>query len=215
MLPPLPSLVPASETKKPEEPHEPEEEWGETLAGAVADLSSLGSSEKRRLLVIGSGNGELAYYLAMLCLDQAKTDKGFAFRVRGTDHFSTRVETALRGVYRDHQIEFVEPAVRDTWMIRGEGDDRYLWKVGDQPRLHVEFEVADFQQGKLFFPQPCHLIILNQGIEHVIDDKKVHLLKTICDRLLPGAALVVTGPLKRELLPEGMKRTGTAVFRKA
>jgi len=194
---------------------EPESgEWGETLAGVVADFASWPTNEKRRLLVIGSGNGELTWYLAMLCLDQARANS-FPFRVRGVDHFSTRVETALRGVYKDHQIEFFDPSIRDAWMIRGEGEDRYLWRVAEEPRLHVQFEVADFQQGQLFFPQPTHLIVLNQGIEYVIDDKKVQLLKMVCDQLLPGGALVVTGPFKRELLPEGMKRTGTTVFRKA
>jgi electron transport complex protein RnfE len=191
---------------------EPTDDWGETLAGAVADLP--GGAQKHRLLVIGSGNGELVYYLAMLCLDQSKS-AGLSFQVRGVDHFSTRVETALRGVYRDHQIEFMGNAVRDAWMVCGEGDDRFLWKVGSEPRLHVQFEVADFHQGQIFFTQPCHLIVLNQGIEYVIDEKKAHLLKTVCDHLLPGGALVVTGPFKRELLPEGMKRTGTTVFRKA
>ena len=192
---------------------EPPGEWGETLTGAVAELASSGSNEGRRILVIGSGNGELVYHLAMLCLDQAK-DSGFNFRVRGVDHFSTRVETALRGMYRDHQIELIEPALREAWMVRGDGEDRFLWKVADEPRRHVQFEVADFQQGQVFFPQLSHIIVLNQGIEYVIDEKKAHLFKTVCDQLQPGGALVVTGAFKRELLPEGMKRTGTTVFRK-
>lgn len=190
-------------------------EWGEDLAAAVG---SLGTGEKRRLLVIGSGNGEVAYHLAMLALERAKAfpggEKEFGFRVRGVDHFSTRIETAIRGVYRDHQIDFIAPGLRTAWMTRGSGEDRSLWKVGSEPRLHVQFEVADFQHGPMFFPQPAHLIVLNQGIEYVTDDKKAALLKTVCDNLVTGGALVVTGPFKRELLPEGMKRTGATVFRK-
>ena len=216
-LPPAPAPTVAaspSETKStPPAAPEPPGEWGETLTGAVAELASGGSNEARRILVIGSGNGELVYYLAMLCLDQAK-GSGFSFRVRGVDHFATRVETAIRGVYRDHQIELIEPALREAWMVRGEDEDRFLWKVSEEPRKHVQFEVADFQQGQVFFPQPSHLTVLNQGIEYVIDEKKAHLFKTVCDHLQPGGALVVTGAFKRELLPEGMKRTGTTVFRK-
>jgi len=118
-------------------------------------------------------------------------------------------------LYRDHQIEFIPAAIRDTWMVKNVGEDKHLWRVAAEPRLHVQFAVADFQQGPLFYPLPAHLIVLNQGIEYVIDDKKVQLLKTVCDHLLPGGALVVEGPFKRELLPEGMRRTGTTVFRKA
>lgn len=194
-------------------PSEPAGEWGESLDKVVADLPPAGLGDKRRLLVIGSGNGELAYYLSMLCLDQGAQGRGFPFRVRGVDHFSTRIESAIRGVYRDHQIEFIPQALREAWMAKGE--DKFSWKVGSEPRLHVQFEVADFQQGPLFFPQPCHLIVLNQGIEYITDDKKAQLLKTVCDNLLPGGALVATVPFPREKLPEGMKRTGTAVFRKA
>jgi len=189
------------------------EDWGENLAAAVASLASVGSG-KRRLLVIGAGNGEQAYYLSMLCLDQTKTEKSFDFRVRGVDHFSTRIETAVKGVYRENQIDFIPLPVRNAWMTRGQGEDR-LWRVNNEPRLHVQFEVADFQKGPLFFPEPCHLIVLNQGIEYVSDDKKVQLLKTVCDHIVPGGALVVLGPFRRELLPEGMKRSGTAVFRKS
>lgn len=212
---PRPTPEPSPAPPAPEtEPLAPLENWGETIESVVTSLAD--RPEHRRLLVIGSGNGELAYYLAMLCLglDQGSS-RGFSFEVRGVDHFSTRVETALRAVYRDHQIEFVPLAVREQWMTRGQGEERYLWKVGPQPRLHVQFEVADFQKGQVFFAEPAHLIVLNQGIEYVTDEKKALLLGQVCDHLKVGGALVVTGPLKRELLPEGMKRTGTSVFRKA
>lgn len=214
-----PAQEPAADTPaNPEVPAagapalEPIDQWGEDLAAVIGTGTG---GEKRRLLVIGSGNGELAYYLAMLCLDRAKTAGGEGFRVRGVDHFSTRIETAIRGVYREHQVDFIPAAVKAAWMTRGQGEDRFLWKVGNEPRLHVQFEVADFQHGQVFFPQPAHVIVLNQGIEYVTDDKKAALLKTVCTNLVAGGALVVTGPFKRELLPEGMKRTGTSVFRKA
>jgi Na+-translocating ferredoxin:NAD+ oxidoreductase RnfE subunit len=211
---PIPAEVAEPVVSAPPESNLPEstEDWGEDLAATVAALASTGTG-KRRLLVIGSGNGELPYYLSMLCLDQAK-GASFEFRIRGVDHFATRIETAVKGVYRDHQIDFIPQKVRDAWMTRGQGEDR-LWRVNNDPRLHVQFEIADFQQGPLFFPQPCHLIVLNQGIEYVSDDKKVQLLNTVCDHILTGGALVVVGPFRRELLPEGMKRTGTTVFRKS
>ena len=99
-------------------------------------------------------------------------------------------------------------------MTRGQGEERYLWKVGDEARARVQFEVADFQQGQMFFTQPAQLIVLNQGIEYVTDDKKAALLTKVCAELDGGGALVVPGPFKREHLPEGMKRTGSTVFRK-
>ncbi len=187
-------------------------EWGETLSSVVSDLPSSAPSLKRRLLVIGTGSGELSYYLTMLCLEQAKSNRGFPFRVKGVDHFAARVEAAVQGVYRDNQIEFIPLELKQAWMVPAE--EKHQWKVGKEARLHVQFEVADFKHGPLFFPQPCHLIVLNQGIEYVTDDKKVQLLKLVCDNLLPQGVLVVEGPFKRELLPEGMKRTGTTVFRK-
>ncbi len=205
--------VPQRTTRAAETPKlESQDKWGETLASAVADLPS--SRDRRRLLVIGSGNGELVYYLAMLGLEQAKSGKDFTFRVRGVDHFATRVEAAHKGVYREHQIEMIPTPLRDAWMTRGQGEERSQWRVGTEPRLHVQFEVADFQSGTMFFPQPAHLIVLNQGIEYVSDDKKSKLLAVVCDQLVKGGALVAATSFKRQLLPEGMKRTGTDVFRK-
>jgi hypothetical protein len=214
IVPETPAPVPEPATLPPGGAAEPSGDWGESLVSVVADMGSLPGHETRRLLVIGSGNGELAYYLAMLCLDQGQGDRGFDFQVRGVDHFATRIETASRGVYREHQIEIIPPGLRQTWMVRGQGEERYLWKVGDQPRAKVKFEVADFQQGQMFFSQPSHLIVLNQGIEYVTDDKKAALLDKVCAELAEGGALVVSGPFKREHLPEGMKRTGSTVFRK-
>jgi hypothetical protein len=208
--PPVPQRTAARPAETPK--LESQDKWGETLASAVADLPS--SRDKRRLLVIGSGNGELVYYLAMLGLEQAKSGKDFTFRVRGVDHFATRIDAAQKGVYREHQIEMIPTPLRDAWMTRGLGEERSQWKVGSEPRLHVQFEVADFQSGTMFFPQPCHLIVLNQGIEYVSDDKKSKLLATVCDQLVKGGALVAATAFKRQLLPEGMKRTGTDVFRK-
>lgn len=189
--------------------------WGEDLTSAAVSLASTG--EKSRMLVIGSGNGEVAYYLALLGLEGAKNagDRVPSFAVRGVDHFATRVETAQRGVYRDHQVDFIPLALREAWMTQGSGDEKHLWKVGPEPRKYVQFEVADFQTGPVFFAQPAHLIVVNQGIEYVSDEKKSAFLRTVCANLVSGGALVVTGPLKRELLPEGMKRTGTTVFRKS
>lgn len=203
---------PPTESREPLLP-ESAEDWGEDLEAVAASLPSWGGG-KRRLLVIGSGNGELTYYLSMLCLEQTKNEKAFGFRIRGVDPFAARIETAAKGVYRDNQIDFIPEDLRNTWMTRGQGEDR-LWRVNNEPRLPVQFEVADFQQGPLFFSQPSHVIVLNDGIDYVSDDKKVQLLKTVCDQLLPGGALVIQGTLRRELLPEGMRRTGTTVFRKS
>ena len=201
------------ETKRPDLPlAEPAGEWGETLEGVMA---SLGSNEPKRLLIVGSGNGELAYYLAILGLEQAKTDRNVHFRVRAVDHFSTRVEVALVGEYREAQLDFIPAALRQQWFLPGQGEARHLWRVGSEPRRLVEFEKADFQKGQVFFDQPAHLIVLNQGIEYVNDEKKAHVLLLVCQNLVPGGALLISHPVKRELLPEGMRRTGTTVFRRA
>lgn len=208
-------IAPPGQPSESREPLLPEtaEDWGEDLEAVTASLPSWGGG-KRRLLVIGSGNGELTYYLSMLCLEQTKNEKALGFRIRGVDPFAARIETAAKGVYRDNQVDFIPEVLRNTWMTRGQGEDR-LWRVNNEPRLPVQFEVADFQQGPLFFSQPSHVIVLNEGLDYVSDDKKVQLLKTVCDQLLPGGALVIQGTVRRELLPEGMRRTGTTVFRKS
>ncbi|MEI8094663.1 MAG: CheR family methyltransferase [Spirochaetales bacterium] len=188
-------------------------EWGETLEEVVAKLPSDKMAGKKRLLVIGSGNGELAYYLSMLALESGKTTKGFQFRVRGVDHFSTRVEAAVKGIYRDNLLEFIPETLQDTWLTRGK-DDPNLMRVVNEPRLHIQFEVADLHAGQLTFPQSTHLTVINRGVEHASKEKAAGFHRLVCDHLLPGGALILLGSFARETLPEGMKRTGTTVFRK-
>lgn len=212
----VPSKTEAVEATKVEkrdpvpERHEPVGEWGEDLPTVVR---SLASNDVQRILVIGTGNGEMPYYLAMLALDEA-SGRGLKFRVRGVDHFSTRIETAVRGVFREHQIDFIPADLRERWMVRGVGEDKYLWRVAEGPRLHVQFEVADFHNGTVYFPQPAHVIVLNQGMDYIGDEKKGQILVSVCEHLAPGGALILPSNFRRQLVPEDLKRTGTTVFRK-
>jgi chemotaxis methyl-accepting protein methylase len=190
-------------------------EWGEGLEEVMTKLASERNAAKKRVLVVGSGNGELVYYLAMLGLDGQRENKGFQFRIRGVDHFSTRVEAAVKGIYRDNLLEFIPEDMQERWLTRGKDDDRNLLRVANEPRLHIQFEVADLHSGQLTFPQPSNLTLIARGVELGTPEKTASFYRLVCGNLLSGGALVLLTPFAREAIPEGMKRTGTTVFRKA
>ena len=214
-LEPIAVVQPNAEKRDLQRPVELDKsEWGENLEEVVLKLPGEHGTEKKRILVIGSGNGELVYYLAILGLEAMKDNKSFQFRVRGVDNFSTRVEAAVRGVYRDNLLEFIPKDLKEVWLTRGKEGDRNLLRVTNEPRLHVQFEVADLQAGQLTLPQPSHLTLLMKGIAHASAEKTAQFYRLIADNLVPGGALIMLAPFERTAIPEGMRRTGTTVFRK-
>ena len=204
-------VVPDVERRSRPRPEGSDAEWGDTLEDLASRLTDDKPHVRKRLLVIGSGNGELVYYLAMLCLEERKSAKGFQFRVSGIDHFSTRVETSVKGIYRDNLLEYIPDFLRETWMTRGK-DDRSLLRVANEPRLHIQFEVADLTTGTLILGQEAHLTVLNQDVSVLSAEKRQLFFRQIADNLVPGGALVILCPFPRESIPEGMKRTGRTVF---
>ena len=214
-LEPIAVVQPNAEKRELARPVEADKSaWGESLEEVVLKLPGEHIAEKKRILVIGSGNGELVYYLAILGLEAMKDNKSFQFRVRGVDNFSTRVEAAVRGIYRDNLLEFIPKDLQEVWLTRGKEGDRNLLRVTNEPRLHVQFEVADLQAGQLTFSQPSHLTLLMKGVAHASAEKTAQFYRLIADNLVPGGALIMLAPFERTAIPEGMRRTGTTVFRK-
>ncbi len=212
---PEPALqAPESEEIPPSEVISPSnlDTWGENLDSVIREAITE-PAEKRRFLVLGCGTGELAWQVAMLALSaqpKQKTD----FRVRATDPFAVRLETAREGVYHEHQLADLAEPLKQAYLLRSREENHHLVRISEAVRNYVEFDQADFETGRLFFYKTADVIILNQSLEGLSLERQRQILENIVDDLVPKGALVLRTELDRSALPETLRRTGDHVFRR-
>ncbi|NNM55023.1 MAG: hypothetical protein HKM05_09915 [Spirochaetales bacterium] len=208
------SQVPEIEDIPPTEEISPStlDTWGENLESVLRE-AIMEPAEKRRFLVLGCGTGELAWHVAMFALSaqqKQKTD----FRVRATDPFAVRLETAREGVYHEHQFSDLAEPLKQAYLLRSREENHHLVRISEAVRNYVEFDQADFETGRLFFYKTADVIILNQSLEGLSLDRQRQILENIVDDLVPKGALVLRTELDRSALPETLRRTGDHVFRR-
>ena len=94
------------------------------------------------ILSAGSAGGEEAYTLAIVAREALRS-RGARAEVTGVDVDARALERAARGIYRDHALRGVEPAVRDRYFRPLDGE----WRLDDEIR-----GAARFQHGNLVDP---------------------------------------------------------------
>lgn len=210
---PLPVQEPekssTSEISGPAQVHHP---WGESLESVIQSFGS--AVEPCRFLILGSGTGELVYYAAMLGMEVKRNHPHFEFRLRGTETFATRIQTAVEGIYRESLLDFIPVELKQNYLLRNRDDDRHLLRITDAPRAYIEFVQADLVQTQVFFDQPCDLVVLNQSIDFLSAERQNQLMASICEHLHTEGALILRAAASRDFIPEGFRRTGDQVFRK-
>jgi Na+-transporting NADH:ubiquinone oxidoreductase subunit NqrD/SAM-dependent methyltransferase len=211
--PPSRDELPLPPTSEAAEKPSPVRDWGENLESVVERVVGE-AGDKKRFLVIGCGNGELAWHLAFLALEGRKRHKTAEFRVRGTDPFSARIATAREGIYKEHQLEFIPEALKRDYLLRGRDEERHLLRIAEEPRQFCEFDTADFHEGRLFFYKPADVIVLNQSLEGMSEAKQKQVLATLTENLVQKGTLVVRVDVERSFLPETLHKTGKTVFQK-
>lgn len=224
-LDPGPAVVPEStETSHPETDLEGEQsepawqpvkpEWGETLDEVLAALGRNKDFERKRILVLGCGTGEEAYFYAMKLLEARKANSRLTFKVRGIDAFPARIATALEGIYPEVQVDFIPLDLKKDWMLKSREEEKRLARMNNEIRTWLEFEVADYLSEEIYFTKPADLITLNQPVDYLSEEKCAQLLRQIRTHLTRDGALWLKHPLPREAFPDGLKRTGEKIWRR-
>ncbi len=197
-----------------EEGHVADLAWGESETELLESLRHHRPFDKKRILVIGCGTGEIVYEMAIRLLSLHR-DKGHAnFRIRGIDTFQTRIETAREGVYRESQFPNLTDEQKSRYLLRHKHEEARLVKVSQEPRLYVEFLNTDFLSPSIFFQKPADLIVVNFELDFLPLPKLVQLFVQLRSNLHHEGALLLRHEAPREAWSHGWKKTGNQVLRK-
>lgn len=195
--------------------HEPEsnsEGLSETLNTIFSRWQKVSGPEKKRILVIGCGTGEEVYRLAMYCQEIRTHRADFTYRIRGVDNFSSRIETALEGIYKESQIENIPLEWKKKYVLKSVHSDNPQVRMVNDIRLNIEFEVAEYTDNDIYFNKPCDLILVNQNIDYFDDPKKQSLFRNIRSNLRPKGYLFLKFPPGLDVQTFGLNKVGEKIF---
>lgn len=188
--------------------------WGESEYQLLENLSRQRPFDKKRILIIGSGTGEVAYEMAIQLLTLYR-DKGHPnFRIRGVDTFQTRIETAKEGIYRESQFPNLNDDQKSRYLLRYKHEEARLVKVAQEPRLYVEFLNSDFLSPSIFFQKPADLIVVNFELDFLPPAKLSQLFSQLKSNLHHDGAVILHHEAPREAWSSGWKKTGNQVLRR-
>ncbi len=188
--------------------------WGESLDEVLSKLWGDKSFEKKRILVIGCGTGEEVYRIAMVLADAKGTHPRFSFRIRGVDAFSTRIESAKEGIYRETQLDGLSLDQKQRYLLQNKEEGKRLLRMGQDIRQYVEFLVSEYLGPGYFFQKPSEVILVNQEMEFLTEEERQRFLNLCGEGLAAQGALYLPEGWPRRLIPGNLKRSGDRVYRK-
>ena len=140
---------------------------------------------------LGCSTGEEPYTLAMIIHDHlAGNCKGQLFGVTGTDISLPSISFARRGIYSVRRAAGVPESLRKRYCTdMGDGSCR----IAEQLRRRMCFTVLNVLHLDGFPLRSLDLIYCQNMLIYFARERRVELLNTVCERLVPGGVLMV-GP---------------------
>lgn len=184
-------------------------EW---LANRV--LPELARARPRRLRMwsAGCGGGEEAWSIAMI-VEEAELPAALDVEIIATDADPAALIRAAEAIYRDDQMQSINPERRRRHFVRGVGPRRGLWRVVAPLRDRVELGELDLD-GRWPPAAPFHAVFCHAPIAR-LDPRHAYLLvRRLTEALAPGGALFLGArPASHDDLP-GLVPVAPCVYRK-
>lgn len=148
-------------------------------------LNSRRDARRLRVWSAASSSGEEAYSIAMLLADRLGLN---GWEVVGTDLSSTVVATARRGLYPLDRARNVPPHFLKRWCLKGHGEYENQLLIDRELRHRVHFEQANLTQA---LPEigSFEIIFLRNVLIYFDNPGKVHIVRRVLQRLVPGGLL--------------------------
>lgn len=181
-----------------------------TVIPAVA--ARKGATPKRlRIWSAGCSSGEEPYSIAMVVADELARQSGWDAKILATDLDTNMVATGRTGLYSQQAIDELQPALRDRYLTRQQGD---VWAVQPQVRQYITFK-----QLNLLHPWPMSgpfdAIFCRNVMIYFDGPTKNQLIKRFVDMLAPGGWLYIGHSETLFDNKSKLELDGRTVYRKA
>lgn len=136
-----------------------------------------------------SSTGEEAYSMAIVLSEIARSERGFRFRILGTDISTAVLHTAQKGVYPAGRIDPIDPAFRKRYFLRSRDHLADLVRVRAELRRNVVFHRLNLMIPQYPIEDRFHVIFCRNVIIYFDRPRQEALLQRLYDLLVPGGYL--------------------------
>jgi chemotaxis protein methyltransferase CheR len=155
----------------------------EVVLPAVTADSDRGMKNKFIVWSAGCSSGEEPYTLAIVLSEFESSNPGIPFSILATD-ISTRVlEKARLGIYDEHLVDGIPPALKKKYFMRSKNRDRELVRVVPHLRSLIQFQRLNLMNDQFMIPGDLDVIFCRNVIIYFEREKQHQLLSRLCRHL--------------------------------
>jgi chemotaxis protein methyltransferase CheR len=156
----------------------------ETVLPGLADRRA-----SLRFWSAGCSSGEEPYTLAMVLRDFQESHSDFRFDILATDISRKALDSAMKAVYREEQVEPVPAAFRRKFLLRSRDRSARLVRISPEIRRCVRFGRLNLMEEDFGIRQPMDLIFCRNVLIYFDKQTQEELIRKFCRHLLPGGLL--------------------------
>ena len=212
----LHNMLDAVSTNKTDFFREPKHfQWlSERVLPEITGRLRKGRGRRIRVWSAGCATGKEPYTLAMVLAEFCDLHQDIDYSILATDISTVALAKARLAIYEDFKIEPVPIALRNKYLLRGDGERQGYHRVVPRLRRKVDFRRLNFMDAVFELGEPLDIIFCRNVIIYFDKQTQVELFKKFYRHLKPGGYLFI-GHSESLLGIDGkMRRVAPTIFQK-
>jgi chemotaxis protein methyltransferase CheR len=158
--------------------------------------------------------GHEAYTLGMVLSEYAATQPRFSWSVLGTD-ISTRVlNHAVKGIYREEDVEVIAPKLKKKYLLRSKDPSKGVVKIVQDIKENIEFRHMNLMQKDYHIDQKFEVIFCRNVIIYFDKPTQAEILTHLYQYLVPGGFLFLGHSESLNGVPLKLESVAPTIYRK-
>ncbi|MGO4855393.1 CheR family methyltransferase [Phaeovulum sp. W22_SRMD_FR3] len=138
-----------------------------------------------------ASTGAEAYTMAMVSQLYAEATPGFGWGVLGTDINTEVLRQACTAVYSTETIAPVPPALREQFLMRGEGEQSGSWRIVPELRRRTQFQRLNLMETNYPIDRDLDVIFLRNVLIYFGPEDQTKVIGAMADHLVRGGHFFV------------------------
>lgn len=181
-------------------------------------IARQGAGVKRALNVWSAGcsTGEEPYTLAMVFNEFSRTYANMLFNyfVLATDICTDSLATGRLGVYKYEKVTSIPLDLRYRYLSRNKNSKLRMVRILPKVRNKVNFRYLNLMDGDFAVREQMDIIFIRNVIIYFKAEVQEHIIRRLCNHILPGGYLFLGGSETLRHLGTNMEFMAPSIFRK-
>jgi len=159
-----------------------------------------------------SSSGEEPYSMAMLLMEQAKKQSGFAWTMEASDISSIVLAKAKAAEYPETALARVPVSLKNQYLAKTPGG---MFRVSDAIRKRIRYHQLNLFEIPAGFPSGFELIVCRNVMIYFDRKTREQLVNMMAERLIPNGTLFVGHSESLSGIQHPLKMVAPAIFVKS